>query len=288
LPLTVFHALYDTQVETLLFGAVIGVVVFVYLYRVAENADAFAMTRAYWAGFILFGLLVVGVGYSIFFATPEVVFTVSGIGNRTALVATIGVGMAYVGGLGLAGTYFRSAVSRRIFFCTTVALLCMCGSVITTHLASYWDSAYRRESLVLADIREQVQRLPAGSTLILDGVCPYDGPAVVFESNWDLAGALQLLYQEPSIHADIVTPNLSVTDSGLKTLLYGHLSADYPFGPALMLYNFEQKKTYPLVDAAAARRYFQQNNPDRRGGCPEGIAGKGIEIYGRNPGESKP
>jgi hypothetical protein len=282
LPHTVFQALSGYHEPMLLVSAgIIGGVIFGYLYHVAVRAEPTAMTRADWAGVTGFGLLVIGVGYSIFFVTPEIVFTASGIGNRTTLVATIGVGMACVGALGLAGTCFRSGVSRRNFFCATITLLCVCGFVVTTHLASFWASAYRRENVVLADIREHVRSLPAGSTLILDGVCPYDGPAIVFESNWDLAGALQLSYQDPALRADVVTPNLSVTDRGLTTLLYGHLSANYPYGNTLVLYNFEQKKLYPLADAESARRYFQEINPDRRNGCPEGMAGKGIEIYSR-------
>ena len=42
------------------------------------------------------------------------------------------------------------------------------------------------EQRVLASTQQRFPAMPPNSTLLLDGVCPYAGPAVVFEANWDL------------------------------------------------------------------------------------------------------
>jgi hypothetical protein len=114
--------------------------------------------------------------------------------------------------------------------------------------------------------------------LIVDGVCPYVGPAVVFESSWDLAGALITFYADRTLAADIVTPNMTVGKNGLRTVLYESLERDYPYGN-LLIYHYGRKEVYPLPDAEAARRYFDAFNPDRSGGCPRGHEGRGVPVF---------
>ena len=64
--------------------------------------------------------------------------------------------------------------------------------------------------------------MPSGTTLILDGVCPFSGPAVVFETDWDLRGALQAMHGDKTILADVVGPYMRVTDEGSVTSAYGY------------------------------------------------------------------
>ena len=153
----------------------------------------------------------------------------------------------------------------------------MVGFLINNTIATFWTVAYRQERVILTDILRQFPSLPTGSTLILDGICPYIGPAIVFESSWDLAGALIPSYRDHTIRADVVTPNLQVEEDGVSTALYG-VKYRYRY-ENLFIYHFGQKRAYSIPDAEAARRYFETFSPDKSNGCPQGYAGHGVSVF---------
>jgi hypothetical protein len=260
-------------------GGVLGLMILWYLYCVAEQPGYELPGKTSWIKLVALGLVVFGLGYAIFFTTPEVVHTSTGIGNRINIAAAVGIAMSLVGGIGLLATYLPPGPLRRRFFCLLVMLLCVSGFLVTNTLASFWITAYRQEQEILVDIRKQFPTLPANSALVLDGVCPYAGPAIIFESNWDLAGALQIIYNDPTLSADVVTPNLQIEDEGLSTELYGHLYRRYPYGEKLLLYHYGRKVKFHITDTEAARQYFRTYNPDRSGGCPKGSAGHGVRVF---------
>src|SRR4029453_16256485 len=99
-------------------------------------------------------------------------------------------------------------------------------------LATFWIAAWQRQRQVVGNIRQALPELAPGTTLILDGVCPYLGPAIVFESSWDLAGALRVVYGDRTLHADVTTGRFSIHDDGLRTRIY-HASQFSPYCPAL-------------------------------------------------------
>jgi len=278
LPLVVSHLLYRyLDATNLLTAVVLGAMIFAYLFYAlhsvgAELPDPLAMLKLGITGFVVFGL-----GYAIFLTNYNVQFTPTGIGNRTAMAAALGVALSLVGALGWVSARFAPTVIRRGFFCALIALLGMSGFVINNTIASFWITAYRQEQAILADIREYLPTLPAHTTLILDGICPYAGPAIVFESSWDLAGALQIIYHDNSLRADVVTPNLKVKEDGLSIALY-ETETLYPY-QNLILYHLGRQTSYPIADAEAARRYFQQYNPDYGGGCAPGHEGHGVPIF---------
>jgi hypothetical protein len=113
------------------------------------------------------------------------------------------------------------------------------------------------------------------STIILDGVCPYDGPGIVFETSWDVAGALTLAIGKP-VGGDVVSPRMTVTDSGLATSMYNAPTL-YAYGPHLLVYNPQRHAVVRLESAAEARRYFAQ--ADRfEAPCPAGFVAHGVPI----------
>jgi hypothetical protein len=83
------------------------------------------------------------------------------------------------------------------------------------------------------------------------------GLAVVFHSEWDLAGALKFLYGETEIKANIVTRHLSIDQNGLKV----PTGITYPFG-AIYVY-FGRKETFTLPDPDMARVYLETMSSDR-------------------------
>jgi hypothetical protein len=70
-----------------------------------------------------------------------------------------------------------------------IALLCAGGSLITTTVAEFWVAAEFWVSagrVVIRAMHNDIASLSTGSSLLVDGICPYVGPAIVFESNWDV------------------------------------------------------------------------------------------------------
>jgi hypothetical protein len=184
--------------------------------------------------------------------------------------------MQLVGGLGWVSTLLPSYSLRRISFCVLVALLCVSGFLINNTLASFWVAASRQQQEILTDIRDHVPTLPAGSTLILDGTCSYIGPGIVFESAWDLRGALRIIYGDASLQADVVSPRLTIGEQGLSTYIYNpaYYTKNYPYHEKLVLYNFGRKEIYQLNDAATAQHYFQTSSQNHGNVC------RGDEFYG--------
>ena len=280
LPRVVWRILHDYP-DWIVFavGGALGLLIFGYLDLAASQSKAELPSQTRMLSLIVWGLVVFGLGYAIFLITKNAQNSATGISNRVAVAAAVGVALSLMGGVGWVSMLLPSDQMRRRFFCTFVALLCTSGFLVINTIASFWIAAYRQEQEVLANIRQQFPTLPAGSTLILDGICPYVGPAIVFESNWDLAGALRMIYRDYTLRADVVTPNLEVTDDGLVTsMYYGALVSQYPY-EKLFVYHVGRRMTYQLPDAEAARRYFQAYNPDYSNGCPPGLEGHGVPIF---------
>lgn len=271
LPRTVGRILsHDPDGVIFAMSGAVGLVIFAYLY-VAGRAKIDLPSEIIWTRLIAVGVLVLGLGYAIFLTNAQIVFSKTGNFNRTAIAAAVGMAMQLVGVLGWVSTLLPSNLLRRVSFCTLVGLLCASGFLINNTLASSWVAASRRQHEILTDIRNHVPALPAGSTLILDGTCPYVGPGIVFESSWDLRGALVMAYGDASLKADVVSPRLTVREEGLSTYIYNitYNTKVYSYDEKLFLYNFDQKKTYQLKDVETARHYFQalaQNHSSVCGG----------------------
>lgn len=229
-----------------------------------------------WGALIAAGILVFGLGYAIFLTNYNVQFTPAGIANRSAIAAALGAAMGIVGCSGCLVTPLSARKLRPVAFAVLVALFASSGFLIVNVIAKSWIAAYDTEQSVLARIRQRFPALPPHSTLILDGVCPYVGPAIVFESNWDLAGALQVFYRDETLAADIVTPRLAVGDDAVTTTIYQQ-STKYPYGPGLFVYHAGTDVVQPLTDVAAARAYFAASTMGRS--CPAGSEGVGVDLF---------
>jgi hypothetical protein len=249
-----------------------------YLYFVARAEGDLPGEGRVWLTLGGAGLAVFALGYAIFLTNQQILFTSTGISNRINIAAATGVAMLFVAVFGWVATRRGQVGARRAVFGLLVALVCLCGFVINNTLARYWIEAYRREEEILAAIEARLPALQRGTTLILDGVCPYIGPAVVFESNWDLAGALGVRYREPGLRAAVVTPNMVLEEDALSTLLYENLYARYPYGENLLLFDYRTGQVHRLRDYEAARRQIEWDDPERTNGCPRGEEGFGVSL----------
>lgn len=230
-----------------------------------------------WGGLVLAGVVAFGLGYAIFLSNTQIQLTVAGIGNRVAISATLGVALALLGLLGWL-TLVLPGRWRSRGLVGAVTLVCCCGFVTFATFGAFWGRAASEQRAILIAFQRHYPDLPPGATFLLDGACPYAGPAQVFESAWDFSGALSVVYGDPTIKADIVTPRLTLESAQVTTLIYGAIGKQYPYGPDLLVYDYERNATEPLTDYATAQRYFQRNNPDRSNGCPPGIEGLGVRL----------
>jgi hypothetical protein len=226
---------------------------------------------------VTWGLIVFVLGYAIFLTNFNVQFSPTGIANRTAVAAAIGVALSQVGAMGWLSTLFRSERWRRRVYCIFVALLSVISFLINNTIALFWSAAYRQDQEILTAIRRNFPKLPTGSVVLLDGTCPYIGPAIVFEASWELRGALQMSYRDQSLRADIVRPDIQVREDGLFTSEYG-FEYHYPYDK-LFVYHFGQKKAYQLTDVETARHYFKKVRQDYRKNCPENYEGLGVPVF---------
>jgi hypothetical protein len=276
MPRKLFRILRDYPDATILLsGALLGLLIFLYLRRVAELSESDPPGNSVWVMLIPLGLIVFGLGYCVFLGVGNISFSTTGISNRTAIAAAIGVAMCFVGLVGFFTSLLRTGAMRQVAFCLLVALLCVAGFIINNTIAGFWAAAYDREREVINDIRSAFSTIPEGSTLMLDGVCPYIGPAIVFDNQWDLEAALRIAYSDPGIRADIVRPNMEVGDEGLSTSSYGFWKAPHPYGDGLIVYHYGEKKKYVMKDAHTAREYFEVNKTL----CPEGREGYGVKAF---------
>jgi len=198
--------------------------------------------------------------------------------NRINTAASLGVAIILVGCIRFLGSVVHAKEWRGVIESCLVAMLCATGFLINNTLASFWISAYQEQTEVLADIMQHFPSMPHGTTLVLDGVCPYKGPGVVFECFWDLGSALQLLYHDSTLKGDVVSPRLKVDERGLVTRIYSY-TAYYPYSRNLMMYNYRRKVTERLIDAKTAGRYFETVNPTHGYDCPPGVEGYGVPIF---------
>lgn len=261
-------------------GILLGAIVFAYLFRVGEDRGAPVSVRAArrpWTLLCLAGIVVFVLGYSVFLTTSRVIFTSTGIGNRVAMMPSVGVAAILVGAVGLVSTMLRTPSGRRACFAGLVAVLSFLGFVTTSALGSFWRSAWIEERTVLADIDRRLPTLEPHTSLVVHGVCPYRGPAIVFESNWDLAGALQTRHRDLSLTAD-VTGRMTIEEEGLSFSLYGGWSWLRPYGEDLLLYDRDRGVILRLLNARTALRYFGSRDPSIPSRCPDGSPGQGEII----------
>lgn len=243
-----------------------------------DGARDSALSRRTSSGLVVLGFGAFWLGYAIFLTNSNLQFTLTGIGNRANIGAAVGVAPILIGMAVGVGGLFRSALHGRHVFAFCLATLCASGVLANNVIAYDWVRAYEQEQAILANIRSNLPVPPTRSTLILDGICSYVGPAIVFDSNWDLRGALRLLYRDFSLNADVVTSRMTLESTGLTTTQYGKMY-HYPFDQSLFVYDYESQKVYPLSDFVIARRYFDTRNIRRNRPCPPGLEGLGAAAW---------
>lgn len=222
------------------------------------------------------GVIVFGLGYALFLTNANALVHPTGIANRIAIASSIGVALGMVGVISGIARVAPGPLRSRVF-AAVVCLMCASGVLILNGIARFWVESYQEQQEVMVGIERNFPELAGDTVLILDGVCPYRGPAIVFESNWDLAGMLMTRFDDRSLQADVTTANLTVAEDGLHTVLYGAIHSHYPYGQHLLVYDAARQRATRLPDHASALTYFGDSAAGAH--CPAGEEGFGVPIF---------
>jgi len=219
-------------------------------------------------------ILVLGIasfllGQAVFLIVPYIAFTSTGIDNRTQVAAALGVALVFTAILELVA---KMVPAWRHAFAAAVALISAAAFARLSTIENYWAEAPALQQRILSAARTDLRTIPANPIIIFDGVCPYYGPAIVFES-WDAGSALSLSLHRP-VTADVVSPRMSLTPKGLSTSIY-KMPDFYPFSDRLYIYQPYQHRLVRLGSAAAAKAYFTIREANL---CPVGYVARGVAV----------
>lgn len=274
-PRSLFIAIRHASPAALGGAVLLALAVWGYVLRISPGPAAEGVRPGLWLRISGLGIAVFLLAHAVFLTT-NVGFSATGANNRTAIAGAVGIALVAVAVAGRVAGLVPVPWRRRCF-----AGLIGAGSsgaaLVNATLVSAWVTAYAREQAVLDGIHRTFATLPSGTTVILDGVCRYVGPAIVFESSWDLQGALRIAYRDSTLHADVVSPDLRVEPDGLHTVVYG-TDSRYPYD-RLVIFDARRGTRYQIPDASAARAYFARISPARSKGCPPGHPGHGVRVF---------
>jgi hypothetical protein len=252
-----------------------GVLFFLYFLRLQRSGHVAETSPNVAHGLVGFGVLSFGCALTVFLASGGATgFTATGFENRTAIGASLGMAFIFSGVSIWLGNLLK--VQRAFIVSLVIALLCTCELLAASTVGSFWATAAEQQELVLNAIQHDIPALAPNSALLLDGVCPYIGPGIVFEGHQDMGGALQMVYRDPSLRGDVVSPRLQVHQDGIETSIYGR-SRYYLYGN-LKVYDFRARKVWGLPDIRSAVEYFGAMGPVHSF-CPEGTEGNGVAIF---------
>ena len=221
-------------------------------------------------------LLVLGLGtflvaHTIFLVVP-LSFSSTGIDNRFQVAAAIGTAMLFAELIVLLTTIFAPH-HRRFLLAGIAAAATAAGFTRLSAIEKYWAEAPALQQSVLENARIDLQAVPANSTVIIDGVCPYHGPAVIFEADWGVSGVLSLEMRRP-LNGDVVSRRMSAGPTGLETSIYKK-PRRYPYSEDLYMYDPARHLLSRLPDRQAAIHYFASRESVK---CPVGFVARGVEI----------
>ena len=248
---------------TLAVVVLVGLIVF----QRMSSGDEARPKRLALVGFATFLL-----GHAVFLVLPGLMFSPSGLANRVSVAAAPGVAMLIVAALIFLASTLPSRWRRKAI-AMSVTLVVIAAMARLAFVEDHWAEASRLQNRILASAKRDLASVPTGSTVILDRVCPYHGPGVVFETWWDTGPALSLALGR-KIDGDVISERTTITSRGLVTSIYGE-AKEYPYEEFLYLYDPGSHSVTTLRNLPEARAYFSARRPAP---CPQGFVSQGVLI----------
>jgi hypothetical protein len=143
LPLIVGRILRDyVDIASLVISIFLGVIVFAYLHSTVLGSTTKTYTKRTWTKVITVGLIVFASGYGVFAIRDQVGFSTSGLNNRSAIAASVGVALSIVGGIGWLSSLVPSKLLSNVVFCGLVTALCTFGFLISKYHCQILDNCF--------------------------------------------------------------------------------------------------------------------------------------------------
>jgi len=262
----------------LVFDIVVTALIFIYLDRAFQSSPSFQAVPKHAVKLILIGVLVFVLSYFPFSGNVNIDFLSTGPENRITIAAAIGAACVLIGLFAWIVSFCVPPKFQRRTYCCSVSLLMGLNLVCISALAKYWATAYASQRQILVRIQNDVSRLPTGGVLLLDGFCRYIGPAPVFETDWDSTGALQIVYGNETLSADVISSAANFQADRIVTMMYGQEEARHLYGSNLFLYDLRQGKTYLLSEYEEAQKYLNETSRTDLG-CPPAREGAGAPVF---------
>jgi hypothetical protein len=223
----------------------------------AEDARRSQLTR--WLWIVLAGFVLTAVAGTIFApADPYYVPLQVGVGNRMNALPAVGLVIAAYGIFMICGTLASCVVAfaggrgkiadPRLASVVAIVLTLLTG-IRFAHLvrvdAGAYDLSSRYQTQLLDGLRAGVPRLDHHKTVFAFGGPAYTAPGVpVFAASWDLDGAAQIVYHDPTIDAYPVIPGstLECAAQGVQATLVGGIRIFAPYR-RVVLYDHPSVRT---------------------------------------------
>jgi hypothetical protein len=244
---------------TVLITLMLVVSISLYLVRTSRRSKAGLPSASTLALIIPFGMAVCGLAYSNFYAYYKVT---TGINNRVSIAAALAVSFSVVALAGLLSRVFYRRPGTNYVFCVAIALVCGCGYLIDDTIASFWTEAANRQRYILSQISQHFTAPPTGSSVMLTGFCPWTGPGIVFETDWDVTGALALLWHDNTVQGDVLRPWMKVTEHSISVVN----GKTYSF-ESLYVYDVQRRVVRQITDQKVATQTLAESAQDDTGKC---------------------
>ena len=246
-----------------------------YLWRVAVRSPQILLKPRFALALAGLGIVVYVLGHVVFFTTRSIQVSNVGIANRTSVAGALGIAIWLIAIFALAGWLVRAQQARTI--AVLVALFSALGVAAIGTVATYWVDASEQQHETLALVQQRFPELEPGTTLLVDGICSYAGPAPVFESQEDFAGALRLQYAQDGLDGSVINRYSKIGESGIYSVWYGFIEY-YPYDSGTLLYNIPYDQITIADSPAAAAAHYARYNPDLTSGCPFANVGHGVPM----------
>lgn len=164
------------------------------------------------------GFLLIGIGYT--FYIPSNIYYVPlqvGNGNRVNGSSAIGYAVvAYAAAVLFATLIFRGLPrSRSLISALAVLIAAVIGVGYARHVdtdKAAWHQAAVLQSAILSTLNQHIQTPAHDSSIVTLDAPTESAPGVpVFDASWDLTGAVQLKWNDPTLQAYPMAPGMSIT-----------------------------------------------------------------------------
>jgi hypothetical protein len=198
-----------------------------------ERSDAVRRDLLRWLVVAAAGLIAAVCGYALFAGAFDYYNPLSpGLADRTNAIASLGfIATAYAAIACLATIAARLlGASRGVAAGVTVGVVAIVFTGYQDRLrasAATWDDAWSREMAILITLQARLPDPPPSSTVYTFGhpVVSSNPGLPIFVSFWELRGAVQTVYDDPTLAAYPALPGTSVACTATGAYLQG---AGYP------------------------------------------------------------